>query len=106
VAPGEKGKTAEELARDVLQAIQSSYRRYPREYGAVLTKEMEKLPFDIFLKENSYGITLSTGDMIRVLLDVQGLSELSFLDIVRILVDFLNPDIRYSYIEGGMDRLP
>ncbi|SFJ67597.1 flavin monoamine oxidase family protein [Thermoflavimicrobium dichotomicum] len=108
VAPQERGKTAEYLLKEIIQKVQSLFRQYPQTYWATITKEMEKLPFDIFLKENPYGITLSTGavEMIRVLLDVQGIKDLSFLDVVRLLMNFLNPDIRYYAIEGGNDRLP
>jgi hypothetical protein len=50
------------------------------------------------------GITLSTGavEMIKVLLDVQSIKELSFLDVLRLLMNYINPDIRFYAIEGGM----
>jgi monoamine oxidase len=108
VAPQERGKTAEDLLRNVIQLVQNLFLQHPQESWPTITKEMEKLSFDMFLKDNPYGITLSVGavDMIRVLLDVQGLSGQSFLDVLRILMNFLNPDIRYYYIEGGNDLLP
>jgi monoamine oxidase len=44
--------------------------------------------------------------MIKVLLDVQSIKELSFLDVLRLLMNYINPDIRFYAIEGGNDRLP
>jgi monoamine oxidase len=107
VAPHERGKTAEDLLRNVIRLVQNLYLKNPK-FWPTIAKEMEKRSFDTFLKDNPYGITLSVGaiEMIRVLLDVQGLSEQSFLDIIRILINFLNPDIRYYSIKGGNDLLP
>jgi monoamine oxidase len=104
VAPQERGKTAEDLIKEIIQNVQSLYGQYPHKYRATITKEMEKLPLDTFLKENPFGITLSTGavEMIKVLLDVQGIKELSFLDVLRLLMNYINPDIRFYAIEGGM----
>jgi monoamine oxidase len=108
VAPEERGKTAEELIKNIIRLVESLVLQYPRKYWPTIIKEMEKLPLDTFLKDNPYGIKLSVGavEMIKVLLDVQGLAELSFMDILRVLQNFLNPDITYSFIEGGMDQLP
>ncbi|WP_124726724.1 flavin monoamine oxidase family protein [Staphylospora marina] len=108
VAPNERGKTAEELVRNIIRQVNDLYHRTRPELRPELTRRLESLPFDSFLKDNPYGIELSTGavDMVRVLLDVQGLAELSFLDNIRILSQFLDPTISYDFIEGGMDRLP
>lgn len=108
VAPKERGKTAEQLVRGILRSVESVLRRSPQKDGRNITKQMGMFPFDTFLKINPYGITLSSEavEMIRIILDVQGLSEHSFLDVIRILNDFLDPRIRYLHIEGGMDRLP
>ncbi|SEN42697.1 flavin monoamine oxidase family protein [Lihuaxuella thermophila] len=108
VAPRERGKTAEALFRQIIQQVQTLFRRTPRKNWPAITREMERLPLDTFLKDNPYGINLSVGavEMIKVLLDVQGIKELSFLDVVRLMINFLNPDIRYYSMKGGNDRLP
>jgi monoamine oxidase len=108
VAPEERGKTAEELIKNIIRLVESLVLQYPRKYWPTIIKEMEKLPLDTFLKDNPYGIKLSVGavEMIKVLLDVQGLAELSFMDILRVLQNFLNPDITYSFIEGGWINYP
>lgn len=63
---------------------------------------------DLYLRYNPFGVTLSTGaiEMIKVLLTLEGLIELSFLEQLRELLILFTPDIKFYEISGGNDLLP
>jgi monoamine oxidase len=44
--------------------------------------------------------------MIKVLLDIEGLAELAFLDLLRELMILLSPNMSFYEITGGNDLLP
>ncbi len=52
---------------------------------------------DAYLRYNPFGVRLSAGaiDMIKVLLSLEGLVELSFLELLRELMILFTPNIRF-----------
>ncbi len=108
VAPHERGKTAEELIRPVLQPVIDFINLNPLENWRWVIKEYDKYSMDGFLRYNPNGVTLSPGaiEMIKVFLAIEGLSELAFLDILRELMILFDPSIRFYEITGGNDQLP
>ncbi|WNB91498.1 flavin monoamine oxidase family protein [Bacillus sp. NEB1478] len=109
VTNSEKGKTAEQLMKYALQPLidfleQDSDKNWP-----IIIKNFQGYSLDNFLRNNPFGRSLSSGaiDMIKVLLSLEGLPELSFLGVFRdILIIFINPKLKYVEIIGGNDQLP
>lgn len=108
VSANEKGKTAIELIQSVLQPIIDFINLNPTENWKWVIREYDRFSMDSFLRYNPNGVTLSPGaiEKIKVLLAIEGLTELAFLDIFREFIILLNPDIRFYEILGGSDRLP
>ncbi|WP_019414514.1 FAD-dependent oxidoreductase, partial [Paenisporosarcina sp. TG20] len=108
VAPHEKGKTAEKLLFSVIQPVIDYININPLENWCWVIKEYDKYSMDTFLRYNPNGVTLSSGaiEKIKVLLAIEGLSELAFIDILREFMILLNPDIHFYEITGGNDQLP
>jgi monoamine oxidase len=108
VAPHEKGKTAEELLKSVIQPVIDFINLNPLANWSWVIKEYDKYSMDGFLRYNPNGVTLSPGaiEMIKVLLSIEGLSELAFLDLLREFMILLNPNTSYYEITGGNDQLP
>ncbi|MBE3102939.1 MAG: flavin monoamine oxidase family protein [Bacilli bacterium] len=108
VAPHEKGKTAAELIQPVLQPVIDFINLNPMENWSWVIKEYDRYSMDGFLRYNPNGVTLSPGaiEMIKVLLAMEGLCELAFIDLLREFIIFLNPNTRYYEITGGNDQLP
>jgi len=108
VAPHEKGKTAEELISLVIQPVIDFIKLNPVEHWKWVIKEYDRYSMDSFLRYNPNGVTLSPGaiEMIKVLLAIEGLPELAFIDILREFIFFLDPDVNFYTIKGGMDLLP
>ncbi|QBP41891.1 flavin monoamine oxidase family protein [Paenisporosarcina antarctica] len=108
VAPHEKGKTVTELIQPVLQPVIDFINLNPLENWSWVIKEYDRYSMDGFLRYNPNGVTLSPGaiEMIKVLLAIEGLSELAFIDLLREFIIFLNPNTRYYEITGGNDQLP
>lgn len=108
VAPNEKGKTALELIQSVIQPVIDFINIDPTENWKWVINEYDKYSMDAFLRYNPNGVTLSPGaiEMIKVLLSIEGLAELAFLDILREFIILLNPITRYYEITGGNDQLP
>ncbi|WP_017382049.1 flavin monoamine oxidase family protein [Paenisporosarcina sp. TG-14] len=108
VAPHEKGKTAEELIQTVIQPVIDFINLNPLENWRWVIKEYDRYSMDGFLRYNPNGVTLSPGaiEMIKVLLAIEGLSELAFLDILRELIILFNPTVSFYEITGGNDQLP
>lgn len=108
VAPHEKGKTVEELISLVIQPVIDFIKLDPIENWKWVIKEYDRYSMDSFLRYNPNGVTLSPGaiEMIKVLLAIEGLSELAFIDILREFIIFLDPEVYFYTIKGGMDLLP
>ncbi|KQL36178.1 amine oxidase [Psychrobacillus sp. FJAT-21963] len=108
VAPNEKGKTAVELIQPILQPVIDFINLNPLENWSWVIKEYDRFSMDEFLRYNPNGVTLSPGaiEMIKVLLAIEGLSELAFLDLLREFMILFNPNISFYEITGGNDQLP
>jgi monoamine oxidase len=108
VAPDEIGSTAEALLDLAIQPIITLINAYSERELWKFIREMEKYSFGTFLRRHPFGTSLSPGaiEKIKVLMDFQGLSELSLLDIVRTNIPLLDPGVGFYEIVGGNDRLP
>ena len=108
VAPHEKGKTAEDLIKTVIQPVIDFINLDPLENWNLVKKEYDKYSMDYFLRDNPIGVSLSPGavEMIKVLLAIEGLAELAFLDLLRELMILFGLDISFYEITGGNDLLP
>ena len=108
VAPHEKGKTAEELLKSVIQPVIDFINLNPTENWNWVIKEYDRYSMDSFLRYNPNGVTLSPGaiEMIKVLLAIEGLAELAFIDILREFMILFGENISFYEITGGNDQLP
>ncbi|MFC4077207.1 flavin monoamine oxidase family protein [Salinithrix halophila] len=108
VAPHEKGKTVDELIQSAIQPIMDYINQDPQRNWRVVVKELEPFSLDTFFRHNPVGATLSPGaiEMIKVISDVEGLSELSFTEILREYLLIVRRGIPFYEITGGFDRLP
>ncbi|MED1471615.1 flavin monoamine oxidase family protein [Bacillus salipaludis] len=108
VSPQEKGKTAKELLQLALKPVTDFIEQNPKRNWPWVIKELDKYSMDTYLRYNPFGVTLSQGaiDMIKVILTLEGLMELSFLDLLRELLILFTPDITFYEITGGNDQLP
>ncbi|OYD07210.1 flavin monoamine oxidase family protein [Paludifilum halophilum] len=108
VAPREKGKTENQLIQTAVQPLVQFINQNPMKNWGVVIKAFDKYSLDTFFRHNPVGARLSPGaiEMINVLSDTEGLSELSFLEILREYLILSNPDVHFYEIAGGNDRLP
>lgn len=108
VAPNEKGKTASELLQMAISPVTDLINRDPERGWPWLITELDKYSTDTYLRYNPFGIKLSPGaiEKIKVLLSLEGLSELSFLELYRELLVLYTPDIKFYEVTGGNDLLP
>lgn len=108
VWPRERGESADTLLRRALRPFLSLYRRLSPEGKRRLIREMDGYSMETYLRHNPWGAALSPEavEMIKVIWDLEGLSENSFLGILEILDLFLNPRLHFYEITGGFDRLP
>jgi monoamine oxidase len=108
VYPHERGKTAVDLLQLAIKPITEFIDQNPRRNWPWVIKEFDKYSMDNYLRYNPFGISLSPGaiEMIRVLLTLEGLMELSFLEQLRELLIIFTPDIKFYEISGGNDKLP
>ncbi|PTX60318.1 monoamine oxidase [Melghirimyces profundicolus] len=108
VLPSERGKTAKQLILEAVRPFLTRYRQSPPDGRAVLIREMDRYSFEGFLRANPLGPSLSAGavEMIKVIWDIEGLAEHSFLKILEIFLLFMDPRIRFYEITGGFDQLP
>lgn len=108
VAANERGKTAKELADMALQPLVNFIYQDPQKNWPIAVKEFGKYSLDTFFRHNPIGPIFSPGaiDKIIVVLGVEGISELSVLEILREYMILINPDIYFYEITGGTDRLP
>ncbi|KIL80127.1 flavin monoamine oxidase family protein [Bacillus badius] len=108
VYPHEKGKTAAELLQLAAKPIIDFIEQNPRKNWPRVIRALDKYSMDHYLRYNPYGVTLSAGaiEMIKVVLTLEGLSELSFLDVLRELFILFTPAITFYEITGGNAQLP
>lgn len=108
VAPNEKGKTASELIQLLIQPIMDFINQNPLKNWPIVIQDLERYSLSTFFRYNPIGQTLSDGaiEMIKVLLDVTGLPELSFVELLREFMILFNEEIRFFEITGGLDQLP
>jgi monoamine oxidase len=108
VYPHEKGKTASELLQAAIKPVTSFIEQNPKRNWPWAIQELDKYSLDTYLRYNPFGVTLSPGaiEMIKVLLTLEGLMELSFLELVRELLILFTPGIKFYEITGGNDQLP
>jgi monoamine oxidase len=108
VWPRERGKSAGTLLRRALRPFLSLYQRLPSKGKRRLIREMDRYSMETYLRNHPWGPALSPGavEMIKVIWDLEGLSEYSFLGISEILNLFLDPRMHFYEISGGFDQLP
>jgi monoamine oxidase len=108
VAPHERGKTATKLLQYAIKPVTDFINQNPRRNWPLVIKEFDKYSMDAYLRYNPVGVSLSPGaiDMIKVILSLGGLLELSFLEMLRELMILFTPNIRFYEITGGNDQLP
>ncbi|MDR7001367.1 flavin monoamine oxidase family protein [Neobacillus niacini] len=108
VLPHEKGKTAKELLHLAIKPVTDFINQNPLRNWPWAIKELDKYSMDTYLRYNPFGVTLSPGavEMIKVILTLEGLIELSFLEILRELLILFTPDVTFYEITGGNDQLP
>ncbi|MFC0558965.1 flavin monoamine oxidase family protein [Halalkalibacter alkalisediminis] len=108
VYPHEKGKTATELLQLAIKPVTDLIEENPRRNWPWVIQELDKYSMDSYLRYNRFGVRLSPGaiEMIKVILTLEGLTELSFLELLRELLVLFTPDIRFYEITGGNDQLP
>jgi monoamine oxidase len=109
VAETERGKTAEQLMQYAVQPLIDFIEKDPEKNWSIVIKNFQQYSLDNFLRHNPFRRSLSPGaiDKIKVLLSLEGLPELSFLEVLRdILIIFIKPQLKYFEITGGNDRLP
>ncbi|MFC7443245.1 flavin monoamine oxidase family protein [Laceyella putida] len=105
LAKNERGKTFVELLNFAFQPLYNFISQDPVRNWSMAIKELNKYSLDTFLRHNPFG-DLRAIELAKMLTATEGLSELSFLDIFRQFVIFLNPHMRFYEITGGFDRLP
>jgi monoamine oxidase len=108
VAPHERGKTAAELLQAAIKPVTDFINQNPRKNWPWVIRELDKFSMDTYLRYNPFGVTLSPAaiDMIKIILSLEGLMELSFLELLRELMILFTPNIRFYEITGGNDQLP
>lgn len=109
VAPDEKGKTATELFLSAVQPFYTLYEKGDQNQKQFLRKKFDRYSMENFLRYNPIGPSLSPNAvrMIKVLLGIEGFSELSFVDILTDIVNTVfNADLEFNEITGGNDKLP
>lgn len=120
LAPGEHGKTAIQLLGVALQPIINFINENPRKNWPIFIKKYDGYSMSSFLRHFPFnkGMAYSDGaiEMMAVILDMEGLMEMSFIEIMRDVMIFMKPMTRYLgsiepfktfyEIQGGNDRLP
>ncbi|MBS4217526.1 flavin monoamine oxidase family protein [Bacillus sp. FJAT-49711] len=108
VAQRERGKTAAQLLKLATKPVTDFINQNPHKNWPLVIKAFDKYSMDLYLRYNPFGTTLSPGaiEMIKVVLSLEGLPELSFLEVLRDLMVLFNPDSTYYEITDGNDKLP
>ncbi|MCA0988346.1 flavin monoamine oxidase family protein [Guptibacillus algicola] len=109
VEPDERGKTATELFLSAVQPFYTLYENGDQKQKEFLRRKFDRYSMENFLRYNPIGPSLSPNAvrMIKVLLGIEGFSELSFVDILTDIVNTVfNTDLEFNEITGGNDKLP
>jgi monoamine oxidase len=108
VLPHERGQTEENLVKQAIQPFLTLWDKADWHQRYALISYLDAYSMETYLKRNPFQLPLSSGaiEMIKVLLDIEGLPEHSFIEIIRILIHFVDPKIQFYAVDGGMDRLP
>ncbi|MDM5317835.1 flavin monoamine oxidase family protein [Fictibacillus sp. b24] len=108
VLESEKGKTAEQLIQYAVQPISDFIEQDPDKNWPIVIQNFQQYSLDNYLRNNPFGrsLSLSAIDSIKVLLSLEGLPELSFLEVLRDILIIFKPEIKYYEITGGYDLLP
>ncbi|QUW23940.1 flavin monoamine oxidase family protein [Sporosarcina sp. Marseille-Q4063] len=108
VALHERGKTAAELLQFAIKPVTDLIDQNPHRNWPWIIQEFDKYSMDAYLRYNPFGTRLSPGaiEMIKVILSLEGFTELSFLELLRELMILFTPDIKFYEITGGNDQLP
>ncbi|RLQ94219.1 flavin monoamine oxidase family protein [Falsibacillus albus] len=108
VSPIEKGKTDYELIKFRVQGIIDYINQNPLKNWPKVVKNLQKYSFTTYFRNNQNGESLSPGamEMVKVLSDVEGVPEFSFLELLREFMILFNKEVQFYEIPGGMDQLP
>lgn len=109
VAPEERGMTAEELLQKAIGPVVEFLRQDPERNWDRLYEQFAGYSLEVFLRNNPFGVNLSKGaiEMIKVLMDLEGFPELSFVELIKDIVTLVfNPDVFFFEVTGGADHLP
>ncbi|WP_221566526.1 flavin monoamine oxidase family protein [Alkalihalobacillus sp. TS-13] len=108
VAPDERGKTALQLIKKALHPLITFIQQDPMNNWPYVIREFEKYSLSNFLRYNPIGDSLSPGaiEKIYVFSGVEGLPELSLLEILREYMVLFDENLSFYEITGGNDLLP
>ncbi len=109
VAPEEKGMTAEKLLQKAIRPVMDFLQEDPERNWDLLYEQFAEYSLEVFLRNNPFGIKLSKGaiEMIKVLMDLEGFPELSFVELIKDIVTIVfNPEVSFFEVTGGSDHLP
>ncbi|HET7616259.1 MAG TPA: flavin monoamine oxidase family protein, partial [Bacillales bacterium] len=107
--PRERGKSASELFHYAVDPFLRLYNNASSEEKERLIREFDRYSFENFLLYNPFGHSISHPaiDMIGIIDGVRGFPELSFLQILFNIYQYVeNPETTFYAIDGGFDRLP
>ena len=109
VEPHEKGKTATDLFLSAVNPFLLLYKQGDDQQKKFMRKKFDRYSMENFLRFNPIGPSLSPNAvrMVKVLLGIEGFSELSFIDILTDIVNTVfNEEMEFNEITGGNDLLP
>ena len=109
VEPHEKGKTATELFLSAVNPFLLLFKQGDDQQKEFMRKKFDQYSMENFLRFNPIGPSLSPNAvrMVKVLLGIEGFSELSFIDILTDIVNTVfNEHMQFNEITGGNDLLP
>ncbi len=108
VHSSEKGKSALYLIQEAIRPIVQYIQKNPSKHWPHVIREFDKYSLSTYLRHNPIGPSLSPGaiEKIYVFSGVEGLPELSLVEIIREYMLLINEKIRFYEITGGNDLLP
>jgi monoamine oxidase len=107
--PEEQGKTAIELLSSAVKPFLDLYEKASPEEQERLRTKFDHYSFDVFLRVNPIGTSLSPEAIriVKVILGIEGFPELAFVDILLDIVrTVFNEKLKFYEIDGGNDKLP
>ncbi|UZD14993.1 flavin monoamine oxidase family protein [Virgibacillus natechei] len=104
----EKGKTATELFLLAVQPFIDLYSTSSPEQQDQLEKQYDRYSMQDFLRYNPIGPSLSVNAIseINVIFGIEGLTALSFVDILKIILPIFDTDAAFYEVTGGNDQIP